>query len=662
MRWLTHFRCLLGLALCVWAFAAAVVAAEPANAPSRQPGNDNPKHPANRLSGETSTYLQLHAHNPVDWYPWGPEALEKARKEKKLIFLSIGYASCYWCHVMERESFMDEQIAKLLNQNFVCIKVDREERPDIDEIYMQALHVYLRMVGSQQGGGWPLSMFLTPDAKPLMGGTYFPPRDRDGRLGFLTVLERVQSAWTAEPEKWQKTGDSLAEYVADSLKQRPIVKVAKLDRVLIDSPLLALTTEFDFDYGGFGFDPANPKQAKFPEPPNLFYLLDYAQRYKSETASKMLSVTLAKIAEGGIRDHVGGGFHRYSTDRFWRVPHFEKMLYDNAQLAAVYAQAYAMWQRPADRRVVEETVAFMLRELATPQGVFQAALDAETDGEEGRYYVWDRAEVEKLLTPAEYQTWSTLYGLTGEANFEGHYIPLLQRPLADSAAEQKLSEQELAARIQPIHAKLLAARSQRARPLVDANIIAGWNGLAIRGLADAGRVLQRADFTGAAVKAADFVLANMRDADGRLYRTYADGKPKQLAYLDDYAYLIQGLLALAQATDDPRWTQAAEGLMAKQLELFSDEQGGGFFYTSTAHESLIARSKLPTDGVTPSANSVSALNLIRLAGQLPKPEYLTRARGCIDAGSPILQDHPAAAVQLAQVVAEWLQAMHKESD
>jgi uncharacterized protein YyaL (SSP411 family) len=637
-----------GLVLLVAMLAASIVRAEPQPAPQ-----DEPKPPArtNRLAKETSPYLLLHAHNPVDWYPWGEEALAKARQEKKLIFLSIGYSSCYWCHVMERESFMDDQIAERLNQNFVCIKVDREERPDLDEIYMQALRVYMQLIGSKQGGGWPLSMFLTPDAKPLMGGTYFPPRDVEGRLGFLTVIDRVREAWNSDSEKWQKTGDSLANYVADSLRQRPILRVVKLNQELVDSVLRALVAQYDTVHAGFGFDPASPDRAKFPEPPNLHFLLDYARRHKSETARKMAYQTLERVSLGGIRDHVGGGFHRYSTDRLWRVPHFEKMLYDNAQLARVYAQAYELTPREDFKRAADETLEFLLREMADASGGFYSAIDAETDSKEGRYYVWTREEVQAVLEPNEYELFAAVYGLLGEPNFEERYIPLLSRTLAETAKERKTSESELDERLRPVHAKLLAARGKRARPLTDTKVLAGWNGLAIRGFADCGRVFKNERYVTAATRAADFVLKSMRDNEGRLLRVYAGSQAKTLGYLDDHAFLVDGLIALHQATGETRWLEAAGELTDRQLDLFWDERVGGFFYTSKLHEQLIARSKLAADNVTPSGNSVAAANLLYLAQALDKPDYQARAEKCVQAAAPILEENPAAAVELAVSVA-----------
>ncbi len=655
MRFIPTVRTTSTAILC-WSliFSTVVCAAEPASAPQTAAESSTPKH-TNRLAKETSPYLLLHAHNPVDWYPWGEEALARAKREKKPIFLSIGYSSCYWCHVMERESFMDEEIARKLNENFVCIKVDREERPDIDEIYMQSLHVYLQLVGSKQGGGWPLSMFLTPDAKPLMGGTYFPPHEKNGMLGFGTVLDRVNEAWNADPEKWQRTGDSLAEYVADNLRQRPLLRVVKFNKALLDTVLRAMSGQFDDIYGGFGFAPTNPKLAKFPEPPNLRFLIDYARRANGGPAEKMLALTLAKISQGGIRDHVGGGFHRYSTDRYWRVPHFEKMLYDNGQLLTVYALAYELSPRDDFRRVVEETVEFVLREMTDAGGAFYSAIDAETNAEEGRYYVWGREEVKKVLTPAEYELWAAVYGIVAEPNFEGHYIPLLAAPLAATAKQRKLSEAELDAKLQPIRAKLLVARNARPRPLTDTKILTAWNGLMISGLAEAGRVLKRPEYVAAAGKAADFLLNHARDDDGRLMRTYAAGAAKIPAYLDDYAFLVDGLIALHRATGENRWLEAARKLTDEQIDLFADEAVGGFFFTSKLHDELFARSKVPTDTVMPAGNSVSASNLLYLAEALDRPEYDSAAEGCLRAGSPLLDEHPAAVPQLAVALARWLE-------
>jgi hypothetical protein len=463
----------------------------------------------------------------------------------------------------------------------------------------------------------------------------------------------VQQAWTENQEKWQKTGDSLADYVAESLAQRPMLKPPKLEQPLVDGVLRVLLTRFDATYGGFGYDPASPRQSKFPEPPNLVFLLDQSQR-GNKIAEKMLLVTLEKISLGGIRDHVGGGFHRYSTDRFWRVPHFEKMLYDNGQLASIYARAYDLTNRPDFKRVVDELIEFVLREMRDEGGGFYAAIDAETNAEEGRYYVWGRNEVESALTPEEYALWGELYGITGPANFEDRTIPLLSKPLTKLAADRKVSEVTLHESLQPARQKLLDQRNKRPRPLTDTKILAGWNGLMIRGLADAGRILENQEYTDAAAQAADFVLDKMRDPQGRLLRTYAGGTAKLPGYLDDYAYFVDGLIALHDATGDDRWLKLAAELTELQLALFWDEQLGGFFYTSTEHETLIARSKLPNDGVTPSGNTVSAANLLYLSQALDRPEYAERAELSLKSAAPVLEEYPAVVPQLAVGVSKWL--------
>ena len=624
------------------------------------------KKPANRLAKETSPYLLLHAHNPVDWYPWGEEALAKAKAEKKPIFLSIGYSSCYWCHVMERESFLDEEIAALLNKHFVCIKVDREERPDLDDVYMRALQIYNQLAGSKQGGGWPMSMFLTPDTKPLFGGTYFPPRDVEGRTGFLTVVGKVQEAWENEPEKWQAVGDQIAGFVEESWRQRPALTPVALNEKTIAAVESALAEQFDAEHGGFGFSTTNARQPKFPEPPNLIFLIgrvarDQKQGEKdapvaSKSARAMLLSTLEKMAAGGIRDHLGGGFHRYSTDRYWRVPHFEKMLYDNGQLVSVYAAAWQLSHQSELRRVAEEAITFVERELTDPAGGFYAALDAETAGQEGKFYVWTRQEIEEALSAEEYKLAAQVYGLADEPNFEGEYILLLHEPLADSAKQLQISEQQLVDRLRPIREKLLAVRNERPRMLTDIKIISGWNGLMIAGLADAGRIFEQPKHTQAAARAARFVLEKLRTKDGRLQRSYAGGQAKLKGYLDDYAFFVAGLVALHRATGDSQWLTAADELTAMQIKLFWDDRNGGFFYTSTEHEQLLARGKSPTDGATPSGNSLSAANLVYLSVALPRPEYRERAEKSIRSVATMLEDSPLSVPQMAAVLGELLQS------
>ena len=610
--------------------------------------------PANRLAKESSPYLLLHAHNPVDWYPWGEEALSKAKREKKLIFLSIGYSSCYWCHVMERESFLDDQIAAVLNDHFVAVKVDREERPDLDEVYMRSLQIYSQLAGSPQGGGWPLTMFLSPDAKPLVGGTYFPPRDRQGRSGLLGVLKLVHERWSADPTQWQKSADQVAGYVRESLASRPAVIPVKLESALVDAVQQALADQYDRQYGGFGYSAENPRRPKFPEPPNLVFLLDRATRASNAEAREMLLGTLDKMAAGGIRDHLGGGFHRYSTDRFWRVPHFEKMLYDNAQLVSVYARAFDLGERDEYRRVVDEALGFVRRELTDPQGGFYCAIDAETAGQEGVYYAWLPGEIKAALTPDEFALASLAFGLDAKPNFEERYVLVRATSDEELAKARGQTVAKMLPQLRAVEDKLLAVRQKRPRPLTDTKMLAGWNGLMIGGYAEAGRVWKNPQYLAAAAKAADFLLNNLRSADGRLLRSYRQGQGKVPAFLDDYAFSIAGLLALHRADGNRRWLDAADALQQDQLARFWDERGGGFYFTSADHEVLFARSKMAVDGVMPSGSSVSAANLIALGRALPKPEYLDRARETIAAVAPLLKESPSAAPQMAVALAELL--------
>ncbi len=640
-----------------------LLAAPPANEAGK------PRH-TNRLAGETSPYLLLHAHNPVDWYPWGPEALEKAKRENKLIFLSIGYSSCYWCHVMERESFMDEEIAAYLNKHFVCIKVDREERPDIDEIYMMALQVYHHLVGSSQGGGWPLSMFLTPDGRPLGGGTYFPPRTRQPMLGlnllagvyqqpqprmdgFLQVTLRVQQAWETNREQVEAAAEHITALVRAQLRRRPEPLPLELGQPLLNRIDEALAADFDPRYGGFSYNPENDQVAKFPEPSNLMYLLRRATTAGGEqakTARKMLITTLDRMAAGGIRDQLGGGFHRYSTDRYWRVPHFEKMLYDNAQLASVYAEAFALTGDERYRRVVEELVAFVLREMTAPEGGFYAAIDAETEAKEGRFYVWHADELQLAAALPGYRHFARLYGLDRKPNFEGAWVLEQVVPAEQVAKEAGLEAGELRKQLDTVAARLMELRGKRTRPLLDTKILAAWNGMMIRGLADAGRIFNRQDYVQAAAKAADFVLGAMRTKDGRLYRTHTAGESRLNAYLDDYANLADGLLALYRATGEQRWLEEADAVTQKQIELFWDADNGGFFYTSADHEDLIVRSRGPVDGAVPSGNSVAALNLLTLANELGSDDYRDQAEATIKAHGPILRQAPQALTRLGIAV------------
>jgi uncharacterized protein len=604
-----------------------------------------PSKHTNRLAKETSPYLLQHAHNPVDWFPWGTEALEKAKREGKLIFLSIGYSSCHWCHVMERESFEDAEIARFMNEHFVCIKVDREERPDIDAIYMTALQVYNQLAGTGRGGGWPLSMFLTPQTEPFVGGTYFPARDGDrpGVTGFLSLAKKVQEFWSQQPDKIRGDAETIVKFTKAEMEKRRGALTVALDDSLPAATLAALDEEFDPKYGGFGYTP-DGRRPKFPEPSNLVFLLDRVRRTGNEQAKNMLVATLEKMSLGGIRDHLGGGFHRYSVDRYWRIPHFEKMLYDNGQLASVYAQAYELTGRDDFRRVTVELCDFVLRELTDKDGGFYAALDADSEGEEGKFYRWEKAEVEKVLSADELAVFAKVYGLDRAPNFEEkYYAPQISQPLADVAADMKLNEAALEARLAPMRRKLLEIRASRERPLTDTKIITADNGLMIGGLADAGRILKELRYVAAAERAAEFVLSKLRRPDGRLLRTYAAGEARLNAYLNDYAYITNGLIRLHQATNRQRWLEEAAAVTAKQIELFSDSTGGGFFFTSNDHEALLARGKEVVDGAQPAGNSVAAHNLIFLATANSKPEFVTLAEKTIAATVTVTQSSPTAA-------------------
>ncbi|HUG68013.1 MAG TPA: thioredoxin domain-containing protein [Pirellulaceae bacterium] len=641
---------------------SAVESAEPPSA-TETPVPNKAKS-TNRLAKETSPYLLLHAHNPVDWYPWGEEAFAKAKAEGKVIFLSVGYTSCHWCHVMERESFVDEEIAAYMNEHFVCIKVDREERPDVDSIYMTSVQIYNQVTGNGRGGGWPMSVFMTPDAKPFFGGTYFPARDGDrgAGTGFFTLLKRVQEFWSMQREAIEQDAEAITQLVKQELDRPRTSAESTVEPAILDQALQSLAEQYDPEYGGFGFTPTNPNRPKFPEPPNLDFLIHRLQseqlsEAEAATATKLLVGTLERMAMGGIRDHLGGGFHRYSVDRFWRIPHFEKMLYDNGQLTSVYAEAYALTGREDFKRVVDEMLAFVVREMTDERGAFFAALDAESEDEEGKFYRWEKAEVEKLLSPDEFKLFAQVYGLDAEPNFEeDYYAPQLSQTLRELVEQTGMSTEDLEQKLHPIREKLLAARAERPRPLTDTKILTSWNGLMIRGFADAGRILQNEAYLLAASRAANFVLAELRTEDGRLERTYGQGKSALNAYLDDYAFLADGLIALHRATGDEKWLKKADALTAKQLELFWDEKNGGFYFTSGDHETLLARGRDPVDGVEPAGNSVSASNLVYLGQALDKPEYLDRAKQTIDSAAGLLQQSPGAAPRLCAAYQAWLGA------
>ncbi len=621
---------------------------------------DKPPRSANRLGRETSPYLLMHAHNPVDWYGWGTDAFTKAKKENKLIFLSIGYSSCYWCHVMERESFQNAEVAKQMNEMFVCIKVDREERPDIDSIYMASLGV----IG--QRGGWPLSMFLTPDAKPIVGGTYWPAEDRmiEGQKvrGFKSIMKFMRDWYAEKPDEVKAQADEVGRLTRLSLQGRAEANtLVVLDRSLVTAAIDGLKEEFDSVHGGFGSPAKNFKGTKFPVPPSLNLILHEARRSKSPELANMLTLTLDHMAKGGIYDQIGGGFHRYSTERTWTVPHFEKMLYDNAQLVETYSLAYRLTRDPLYERIVRETLAYVRKEMTSPEGGFYSALDAETDGEEGRFYVWTPPELHQLFDkPEERALVQKFYGTETGVNFEGKYhILVWPKSIADVARELNCTADELRNRLEPLRQRLLDARAARPRPFLDTKILASWNGQMIAGYAVAGEVFSDSTYIDAAVRAANLVLQKLRTGDGRLLRTYG-AQPGQApeaklnGYVEDYAYLVHGLLCLSDATGDPRWLNEAKALTDTMVKLHGDSEHGGFYYTSNDHEELFARAKDQYDSVQPSGNSAAAANLVRLWIKTGDESYRVLAEKTIRAFAVNLKANPTGLPALAHALALYL--------
>ena len=618
-------------------------------------GGEEPKH-TNRLAKESSPYLLQHAHNPVDWYPWGEEAIAKAKRENKMIFLSVGYAACHWCHVMERESFVDPEIAKLLNEKFVCIKVDREERPDVDQIYMTAV----QMVSGN--GGWPMSVFLLPDTRPFWGGTYFPARtgDRGKATGFLSVLGEIDKAWTTRRGDVENQAAQLTELIRKNQNVEPEAAM-ELNAGLVTRVASALSDQFDPVFGGFGYSAADPNRPKFPEPANLVFLFDRMNRESVDQAERdqartMLIKSLDGMISGAMFDHLGGGFHRYAVDRKWQIPHFEKMLYDNGQLVSLFARAFAETKRDEYRAVVQRVCDFVLTELKAPGGAFYSALDADSEGEEGKFYRWTHEELDQAeIDIDDFSIAAEVYRLAGNPNFEGEYfVPDPGSTLTAIAKKKNLTFNALDQRLGPIRAALMKIRAGRQRPITDVKILTAWNGLMIAGLADAGRIFKRQDYVDAAATAADFLLQELRDDDGRLKRSYAGGQAKLDAYVDDYAFLASGLIALHRATNDPRWLATAGEITDKQIELFWDDAGKGFFFTSADHPSLIVRTKDPVDAALPSGVGVSAENLQYLAEHSDNEIYSARLKETLQSLVPYFQRAPAGVPRVAAVLAKYL--------
>ncbi|MBV9170229.1 MAG: thioredoxin domain-containing protein [Chloroflexi bacterium] len=570
------------------------------------------------MAHETSPYLLQHAHNPVDWYPWGPEALQKAKAEDKPILLSIGYSACHWCHVMERESFEDPRTAELMNQWFVNIKVDREERPDLDGIYMQAVQA---MTGS---GGWPMTVFLTPEGVPFYGGTYFPPRDHHNLPAFTRVLAALASAWHERRAEVVQSGEQLRQHLQQTTQPPRSAEVLQPD--LLDAAASALIQQHDPHDGGFGTAP------KFPQPMAVEFLLRYWHRSAEERAKSVAEHTLDQMARGGMYDQLGGGFHRYSTDAEWLVPHFEKMLYDNAQLARAYLMGYQATGNAFFGDIAQQTLGYLLRDMRDESGGFYSTEDADSEGEEGKFYVWTPDELVALLGEHDARLFGAFYDVTARGNFEhGTSILHVSRTPEEVSRSLGVPDAELLAALERGRDVLFTARAQRVRPARDEKVLAAWNGMLLRALAEAARVFGRNDFLKAALENAEFLLREMRKPDGALYRTWKPGHAAHLnGYLEDHANVADGLIALYEATFDVRWLEAAVALAETMLSHFADADNGGFFDTSDDHEALIARPKDLFDNATPSGNAVAADVLLRLAVLVGEPRYERAARGVLE--------------------------------
>lgn len=564
----------------------------------------------NNLINETSPYLLQHAHNPVDWFPWGEAALAKARTEDKPILLSIGYSACHWCHVMEHESFENEEIAKLMNESFVNIKVDREERPDLDQIYMSAVQM---MTGH---GGWPMTMFLTPEGVPFYGGTYFPPSDRYNMPGFPRVLLSVAEAYRSQPEQVASTATAML----GELRRVGLAESSRegLADEILDASYRRIAATFDRVNGGLGTAP------KFPPAMTLEFLLHTFHRTGTGEALEIVEQTASKMAAGGIYDQLGGGFHRYSVDAKWLVPHFEKMLYDNALLSSLYLHTYQVTKNPEARRIAEETLDYVVREMTDTGGGFYSSQDADSEGHEGKFFVWSRQEIVDALGESDADIFCDYFNVTEAGNFEGRNILNVTRSLADVASENKISIEQLSAALASGRQKLFDIRERRVKPGRDEKVLAAWNGLMLSSFAEAAAILERPDYRKVAEANATFLLTHLQ-RDGLLLRTYKDGEAKLNAYLEDYACLIHGLISLYEATGALEWIESAIALADRMIEEFWDDESGGFFFTGKSHEQLIVRAKEFLDNATPSGNSIATLSLLRLSVLTANEDYRRRA-------------------------------------
>jgi hypothetical protein len=597
---------------------------------------------ANRLASETSPYLQQHAENPVDWYAWGPEALGRARAEDKPILLSVGYSACHWCHVMAHESFEDPEVAALMNRDFINVKVDREERPDLDQIYQTAHHLM-----AHGAGGWPLTMFLSPDGTPFFGGTYFPKTPRYGLPGFAELLPRVAQIWR---EKRAEIRDQNEQVRSAFSRAEPAAgaRPQALDDAPIRSALEALRQGFDTRHGGFGQAP------KFPHPTDVELCLRAFALRGDRQALEMAERTLTGMCEGGIYDQLGGGFCRYSVDAYWTIPHFEKMLYDNGQLLAVLVDGWLATGNAVYARCADETAGWLMREMQSAEGGYYSSLDADSEHEEGKFYVWTRDEAESILDPAEWRIAAPYWGLERAANFEGkHWHLHVTRTLEGAANVAGIEASEARALLASARAKLFAARERRVRPGRDEKILVSWNALAILGMARAGKVFDRPDWIASARRALAHVRTTMW-REGRLLATYKDGRAHLAAYLDDYAMLAAALLELLECEYEQVDLDFARALADVLLEQFEDGEAGGFFFTAKDHETLLYRPKPSNDSALPSGNGVAAFALGRLAALTGEERYARAALRTVEAFFPLMRSHPGGCGTLAQALDEIL--------
>ncbi len=589
----------------------------------------------NRLIREKSPYLLQHAYNPVDWYPWGDEAFEKARREDKPIFLSIGYSTCHWCHVMERESFEDHEVASLMNDAFVCIKVDREERPDIDHVYMTACQVIT------QSGGWPLTILMTPDQRPFFAGTYIPKRSSFGRVGMLDLTRRVKDLWKNRRSEVLDSAQKIMEALKTFEKTRP---GPPLDLHVLDKAFEALGKAFDPEWGGFSSAP------KFPSPHNIYFLLRYWKRAQRPRALEMVEKTLRCMRLGGIYDHLGFGFHRYSTDRQWLLPHFEKMLYDQALISIAYLEAFEVTQNPLYAETSRQIFQYVLRDMASPDGAFYSAEDADSEGVEGKFYVWGYQEIINILGPKLGEMFSRVYNILPEGNYleeatrqrSGKNIIHLKKELPEVASQLGLDREQLERAMLEARTKLFMAREKRVRPAIDDKVLTDWNSLLILALAKGGLILKAPELMEAATRACDFLLKYLKDKDGRLLHRWLDGEAAIHGMVDDYAFLTAALIQLHRTTSEKKYLDEALAFNQIMLDEFWDPSSGGFFFTPNDGEQLIIRKKEIYDGALPSGNSVALGNLVSLGRLTNDPTLLNKADALVRAFSNEISQAPPA--------------------